>query len=201
MLRVRRTPSILGRQWVAATLATAAAVSLAAGQVSDQVWAQTPGAPSGLHSGLVLLLGIGVLALLLVLPRFGFLIARRAILAVIRPAVRVVRAVMKPIARILRVLRILPREPRPLAAPSVAALTTGTIGRAFAGVTETEEAIARGVDARELEGMIQRNGQLLCSWLAPMPAPRVAYDAKAAEADREKVRRFFSTPVPTYFNP
>jgi hypothetical protein len=193
MLRVHGTPSLWGSLWVTATLA--------AGAFAGQALAQAPGAPSGLHSGLVLLLGIGVLALLLVLPKFAFRIVRRAVMAVVRPIVRVIRAVMKPIARVLRVLRVLPREPRPLAVPSVAALTTGTIGRAFAGGTETEEAIAKGADNGELESMIQRNGQLLCTWLAPVPAPRVAYDARAAEADRENVRRFFSTPIPAYFNP
>jgi len=193
MLRVHGTLSIRGPLWITATLA--------AGGFAGQALAQAPGAPSGVHSGLVLLLGIGVLALLLVLPKVVFRIVRRAVTVVVRPIGRVVRAVIKPIARALRVVRILPREPRPLAVPPIAALTTGTVGRAFAGGTETEEAIARGADTRELESMIQRNGQLLCTWLAPAPAPRVAYDARAAEADREKVRRFFSTPVPVYFNP
>lgn len=185
--------SIRGRLRIVAALPAWAFACQALAQASD--------APRGLHPGFILLLAIVVMALLLVLPKIAFQIVRRAVLAVIRPAARAVRAVMKPIARMLRVLRLLPREPRPLAAPSVAALTTGTIGRAFAGGTETEEAIAKGAKEGELEGMIQRNRQLLCSWLAPVPAPRVAYDAKAAEGDRENVRRFFSTPVPIYFNP
>src|SRR5262245_10832558 len=172
------------------------AVAVAAGGFIDQALAQAPDAPGGLHSGFILLLGIVVLALLLLLPKFAFLVVRRALAAVVRPAGRAIRAVMKPIVRVLWMLRLLPREPRSLAVPSVAALTTGTIGRAFSGGTETEEAIARGIDQRELEGMVQRNSQLLCSWLAPVPAPRVAYDAKAAEADRETVKRFFNTPVP-----
>jgi hypothetical protein len=199
MLRVRRlfsthgTSSLRRALWIAAVLATAA--------FAGQALAQPADAPGGLHSGFILLLGIMVLALLLVLPKLAFRMVGRAVVALVRPLARVIRAAMKPIARVLRVLRLLPREPRPLAAPSMAALTTGAIGRAFAGGSETEEAIAKGVEPRELEGMLQRNSQLLCSWLAPVPHPRAAYDAKAAEADRENVRRFFSTPVPIYLNP
>jgi hypothetical protein len=200
MLRVGPLFSTQGTSLSRRPIRIAAAVATAGGFV-DQALAQASSPPSGLHSGIILLLGIVVLALLLLLPKFAFLVVRRAIVAVVRPIGRVIRAVVKPASRVLRVLRILPREPRPLAVPSIAALTTGTVGRAFAGGTETEDAIARGVDTRELEGMVQRNSQLLCTWLAPVPAPRVAYDAKAAEADREKVRRFFSTPVPIYFNP
>jgi hypothetical protein len=198
MLRVGPLFSTHGASFIRPIWIVAA---LAGGGASDQAAAQALGATSGLHSGLILLLGICVLALLLVLPRIAFQVVRRAVVTVARPIARIVRAVLKPIARVLRALRLLPREPKSLAVPSVATLTTGSVGRAFAGGTETEEAIARGVDQQELEGMLQRNGQLLCTWLAPVPASRVAYDARTAEADRENVKRFFNAPVPIYFNP
>ncbi len=189
-----------------ARIGTAAA--LAAGALAGPALAQPTPTPtptaaevSGLQPGLTLLLGLLLLVLLLVLWRIALRLISRGVRALARPIGRVARAGGKPLVRVLRVLRLVPREPRRLAVPAIGAITTGTIGSALAGSTETDEAIARGVDRSELDGMVFRNSQLLCTWLAPMPAPRVAYDAGAAEADRENVRHFFSAPVPVYFNP
>jgi hypothetical protein len=189
--------------WAPVRMATAAAV--AAGPALAQS-PETPGgsavaAASGVQQGLTLLFGLLLVALLLVLGRIGLRMLGRGVRALARPVGRGVRTVGKPVLRLLRILRLIPKEPRRLAVPAIGTITTGTIGSAFAGSSETEEAISRGVDKSELDGMIFRNSQLLCTWLAPMPAPRVAYDTSAAEADRDKVRHFFSAAVPVYFNP
>jgi hypothetical protein len=181
-----------------------AAIALAAGASAGRCLAQSPSgsAPAdAASSGLILLLSILILAVVFALWKFVFRMIGRMFRAAAPRIGRWLRPLVKRLVRFLRLLRLVPREPRPLVAPSVAGVTMGTIGRTVAGGSETEEAIASGADRQELEFMVQRNRGLFCTWLAPAPAPRVAYDATAAEADRENVKRFFGARVPVYFNP
>jgi hypothetical protein len=185
----------LSRAGPAAPLAVSALAGPALAQSSSG------SAADAVSAGLILLLSILILAVVFALWKFVFRLIGRGLRAVAPRIGRFLRPLIKLLVRLLRLLRLVPREPRPLAAPSVAGLTMGTIGRTVAGGSETEEAIASGIDRQELEFMVQRNRGLFCTWLAPAPAPRIAYDDTAAEADRENVKHFFSARVPVYFNP
>jgi hypothetical protein len=198
-VKLAGSPLASGRRTITAAYAGDASFAPSVSpDLAMTVWSPQPSV-GGLLSGVILVAVILTVALfLLLVRRLVYAIVRRVVAGLARP----VRRVLAPLARLLRLLRVLPKAPAPktgLAVGSVVALGAGTVTRVFAGGTENDEAIARDFDTRRVE--IQRNHQIFCTWLSPVPVERMPYDKKQAEIDEERAKHLLNISVPITANP
>ena len=161
-----------------------------------------------LQSGVILFIGLALLAWVLVRLRNGFLILGRSLRRFSNRLGAALRSLPKPLVTILRILRIISRTPQTkpgVAAQSVAGVSVGAIARAFSG-SKTDEAINENFDPETAK--IRRHSRLFCTWLDPTgddtgdaAGHHVQYNEGQAEADVVKASRFFRVDIPIESNP
>jgi len=143
-------------------------------------------------AGIILLVGVALAATLILWGKSPFFLIGR-----------VVAGLFRPLVKALRFLRIIPRagrvaKPEPGVRAYVGPSAWAAFARPFAWKTETDNALAFGLDHERAQ--LKTSQGIFFSWLQPVVTLPREYTENIATHDSEKAREFLAYAIPVITN-